>query len=645
MSLRSKPLVEFPFASGNLKLGFEVSSRWESNREYLLALLKGRSGLFQLATDYSFSWSNATNPTVLHYRDYFLSRALLECLVNCQYKDEAKTSLTRHATKAWQAYSYDDIWPYRKPISDHPPKYKYADLLGSLAYYLTQLDQDLNPTQLLRNLVSLVWADLGLKGNPTERLTQLYSALNLSSSLSVIPETLSSLLQATNGQGLQQLYKVRRQQQSLETDSLPLRVFLGEYEEFLFEVTTPLLTDFTKEAVLKTLRTCLSLTKPAGGLLLLQSLAVEGYLLNVELLNAQPESVLRTSLDTFYADLAYSELKYQLACNLALSYDAYSMQSTWRSLYAASEKARGVKQLALYWLSGSNRSSILSTELTRINVIEWYEAPLLRVTEAAETADPQFLALQQQPPIGETRLLKADKQFGNRISLQITDVLGNPVEGQVFPLYGPGSTGNLEPTGAPGSYSLVLTSSNPVALVASNSNATPIELQSYLSLQTASQSLSSNISPDLFYTNVVPIFPQPADTATMVIETAFDDLLTTYDLLFALQNTSNPRGSDGDVYLANGLPEPGQQDYQTDLSAMRADIYGYRKETTARTLGLVSLLDSVHLQGALQVFKDWIPSNSVTETSTPSSNTATENGEDTSLMSGGSLTPESGNIA
>jgi hypothetical protein len=644
MSLRSKPLVEFPFASGNLKLGFEVGSRWESNRQYLLALLKGRSGLFQLASDYFTSWSTA-NPTVLHYRDYFLSKALLESLVNCQYKDESKTILTRHASKAWKAYSYDEIWPYRKPIAQHPPNYKYADLLGSLAYYSTQIDQDLSPTQLLRSLVNLVWGDLGFKGNPTERLTQLYSALNLSASLSVVPEALTSILGATQGKALKQLYEVRRQQPLLEIDNLPLRVFLGEYEDFLFEVTSPILSDFARDSVLKTLKASLSLIKPSGGLLVLQALALEGYLLNVELLNAQPESVLRTSLDTFYADSAYSELKYQLASNLALSYDAYSMQSTLGSLYASSEKARGVKQLALYWLSGSDRTSVLSTEVTRINVIQWYEAPELRTTEASETADPQFLALQQQPPIGKTRLLKADKQFGNRINLQVTDILGNPVEGQVFPLYGPGSTGNLESTGAPGSYSLILTSGNPVALVGSNVDTAPIELQAYLNLQTASQSLTSNISPDLFYTNVVPVFPQPADTTTTGIESAFEDTLTTYDLLFALQSTSNPRGSDGDVYLANGLSEPGQQDYQTDLSAMRADIYGYRQETTARTLGLVSLLDSVHLESAIQVFKDWIPSKSTTTSPTALTTTITKDGKDISLMSGGSLTSESTNLA
>jgi hypothetical protein len=609
MSLRSKPLVEFPFASGNLKLGFEIGSRWESNREYLLALLKGRSGLFQLANEYFNSWSTAVNPTVLHYRDYLLSKALLECLVNCQYKDEAKTTLTRQATKVWSAYSYDEIWPYRPPTPEHPPTYKYADVLGSLAYYFSQLDQNLSPTQLIRSLVDLVWADLGFKGSPSERLSQLYSALSLSGSLSVIPEALSSILEATEGLALRQLYKLRRQQPLLETDLLPLRVFLGEYEDSLFELTSPLLSDFARDSVLKALRSSLSLARPGGGVLILQALALEGYLLNVELLNSQPESVLGLSLDTFYADSNYSNLKYQLASNLGLSYDAYSLQSTWGSLHAASEKARGVKQLALYWLSGSGINSILSTDLTRINVVQWYEAPELKVAEAPETADPQFLALQQQPPIGETRLLKADKQFGNRINLQITDVLGNPVEGQVFPLYGPGSTGKLEAIGAPGSYSLILNSGNPVALVGSNLTTTPIELQAYLNLQTAAQTLTANIPPDLFYTNVVPIFPQPADTTPAVVENGFQDLLNTYDLLFGLQNTSNPRGSDGDVYLANGLVEPGQQDYQTDLAAMRADIYGYRQESTARTLGLVSLLDSVHLQSAIQAFKNWIPNN------------------------------------
>lgn len=640
MSLRSKPLVEFPFASGNLKLGFEVGSRWESNREYLLALLKGRSGLFQLAGEYFASWSTAVNPTVLHYRDYLLSKALLECLVNCQYKDEAKTNLTRQATKVWSAYAYDEIWPYRSPTAEHPPSYKYADVLGSLAYYFSQLHQNLSPTLLIRSLVDLVWADLGFKGNPSERLSQLYSALNLSG-LSAIPEALSSVLGATEGPVLKQLYKVRRQQPVLETDRLALRVFLGEYEDSLFELTSPMLSDSTRDSVVKALRGCLSLTRPGGGVLVLQALALEGYLLNVELLNSQPESVLRLSLDTFYADPSYSDLKYQLASNLALSYDAYSMQSIWGSLHAASEKARGVKQLALYWLSGSGVSSIPSTDLTRINVVQWYEATELKVAEAPETADPQFLALQQQPPIGETRLLKADKQFGNRINLQVTDVLGNPVEGQVFPLYGPGSTGKLEATGAPGSYSLILNSGNPVALVGSNLSSTPIELQAYLNLQSAAQSLTANMPPELFYTNVVPVFPQPADTTPEVIESGFQDLLSTYDLLFGLQNTTNPRGSDGDVYLANGLAEPGQQDYQTDLAAMRADIYGYRQESSARTLGLVSLLDSVHLQSAIQAFKDWIPSKAGAAVPVAAVTPVTPVTE----LSGGLLTPEASNIA
>lgn len=640
MSLRSKPLAEFPFASGNLKLGFEVNSRWESNREYLLALLKGRSALFRLASQYLASWSKATNPTVLHYRDYLLGKGLFECLVNCQYRDVAKSTLTRHSAKAWAAYSYDDIWPYRSPNPEHPPDYKYADVLGSLGYYATQLNPNVTPTELLSSLVGVVWQDLGFVGNATDRLTQLYSALDLSG-LAVIPATLTTINQATSGAALTQLYQLRRQQLPLETNQLALRVFLGEYEDSVFYLCFPLLTEAHRESITRALSNCLSLAKPSGGLLILQASAVEGYLKAVELLNAQPETVLRLPLDTFYASTAYFDLKYQLACSLALSYDAYSIQSTWDSILTASQSARNAKQLALYWLSGSDRDSILATGNTRINVVGWYQAEDLRLTEIAETADPQFLSLQQQPPKGTTRLLKADKQFGNRINLQVTDVLGNPVEGKVFPLYGPDATGTLTPTGGVGSYSVTLSSSNPVAFVATDPQGTAVDLDTYL----ATESYSTEQS----YSNVVPVFPQPADTSTTTIETGFQDVLSTYDLLFGLQSTTNPRGSNNDLYLANGLPEPGLQDYQMQLRAMRDDIYGYRQESSARTLGLVSLLDSVHLSSAIKSVLDWLPSKPAAETVADQPTTASKDGVDTTAadntLSGGPLVPTSEGIA
>lgn len=639
MSLRSKPLTEFPFAAGNLKLGFEVNSRWESNREYLLALLKGRSSLFQLASQYLASWSKTSNPTVLHYRDYLLGKGLFECLVNCQYRDSAKTTLTRHSTKAWAAYSYDDIWPYRSPSPQHPPDYKYADVLGSLGYYATQLDPNVTPTELLSSLVGIVWQNLGFVGNPTDRLTQLYSALDLSGPLSVIPAALTVINQATSGIALTQLYQLRREQLVPQTDQLALRVFLGEYDDSVFHLCFPLLTDASKDSITKVLSNCLSLTKPSGGLLILQALAVEGYLKAVELLNAQPETVLRLPLDTFYASTVYSDIKYELASNLALSYDAYSIQSTWDSILTASQSARNAKQLALYWLSGSARDSIPAISDTRINVVGWYQAEDLRLTEIAETADPQFLSLQQQPPKGTTRLLKADKQFGNRISLQVTDVLGNPVEGKVFPLYGPDATGTLTPTGGIGSYSVTLSSTNPVAFVATDPEGSVVDLDTYLAVE-------EPYSTEQSYSNVVPVFPQPTDTSTSAIETGFQDVLSTYDLLFGLQSTSNPRGSNNDLYLANGLPEPGLQDYQMQLRAMRDDIYGYRQESSARTLGLVSLLDSVHLNSAIKSALDWLPSKPPAEAAADKPTTTTENGVDTStLMSGGSLTSSSEGIA
>jgi hypothetical protein len=85
------------------------------------------------------------------------------------------------------------------------------------------------------------------------------------------------------------------------------------------------------------------------------------------------------------------------------------------------------------------------------------------------------------------------------------------------------------------------------------------------------------------------------------------------------------------------------------LRAMRDDIYGYRQESSARTLGLVSLLDSVHLSSAIKSVLDWLPSKPAAETVADQPTTASKDGVDTTAadntLSGGPLVPTSEGIA
>ena len=487
MSLSSRPIVEYPFAPNELKLGYELSDRKNANTYLALSLLKGRTAFVSLAQAYGNSFLEAPTKTVLHYRDYLISKALDACLVNMQYVDLDKTQLTGHSEKVWNSFSYNDIWPYTEPtISKHIETYKYADLLGSLAHHLIGANASNQPPLfLLEKLLRYIWGLVGTSYDllPAERISYIFKALRLDSPLLVDIEQRARTAYEEESTFT---YVLRRQGLELDLfDRLPLQVLLGAYSSELLAACSSFLSEQDNKELSSLLYGPLTVLKPCGTPLLLQALVVEGYLRAAKLLNTLDEKTLLQDVEVFHTDPQYSIARRRLAQYLALTYDSYNFLDAFSSFQYARQRANEVKLLVMYWLTASDTTLLPKSGRGRLSLGSLLPAVDISTEDPIDIGDPVLFALQQQPPKGKTEeliLLKTDRIYGKSINITATDIFGVPKEADLHTLVGDSNTVKITEEST-GNYSVRLLSNDYVAFVAVPKGNRKPDLDTYLPTQ------------------------------------------------------------------------------------------------------------------------------------------------------------------
>lgn len=596
MSLLSRLTVEFPFSPGGLKTGFETKDRSTVSLNYLLSLMKGRTTLVSIATEYVNSYKSVATKTLLHYRDFLLSEALLESLTNVQYKDSTKTLLTQATQRVWDNYSYDEVWRYLVPNSAaHLPSYKVADVLGSVAFYLKSVPvETYYPQDVLEAALRYVWFEVGSDYSLplSERLDQLIQNLGLDSALF---EEVSTPVPAGN---LELLQALRREGFSTGILSdLQTKVFLGEYSDLELSLRFSLFTETERERFSKILVGCSKILRPSGLPLLLQAIAIEGLLKATQTIQRLPTELLRAPLESFRSLTTQRRTFYEIALNLTTAYDAYQLLARYETLSDASKKAKSTAKLIYYWLSVSGLESITDDLPQRPSLSTFYKTKQISLTDAAIAVDPFFSVLQEQAPKGDpasTLVLKVLQQNSSSTTVGVTDIFGRPADASLSTIFNRDLNVSIVEEPSTGVFVLEGLGPGSASVIATPVGGQLPTLDDYLS--SAEGVVASN---PVTVTSPQAFAPISASVEEQVIETV--DL---YQTAFGILNTSTPRGSDEDAYQRNGVPSPRSVDYRSIIDSFKDKIYGARTENTSR---IVALYENVsgHLEDAVAKAMVW----------------------------------------
>jgi hypothetical protein len=587
--------------------------------------MKGRTTLVSIATEYVNSYKSASTKTLLHYRDFLLSEALLETLANVQYKDTTKTLLTQASQRVWDNYSYDEVWRYLVPNSSvHLPSYKVADVLGSAAFYFKSLPlETYYPQDVLEGALRYIWFEVGLNYSLplTQRLNQLTQNLGLNSSLfdkiSVpVPPQNQELLQALRREGFT----------TGPLSDLQTKVFLGEYSDLELSLRSSLFSEIERQRFNKILVGCSKLLRPSGLPLLLQAIAVEGLLKATQTIQNLPTDLLRAPLESFRSMPNQRATFYEIALNLTTTYDAYQLLGRYETLSEAPKKARSVAKLIYYWLSISGLDSVAEDLPQRASLSTFYTPKQINLTDAAIAVDPFFSILQEQSPKGDpinTLVLSVLQQTSSTTTVGVKDIFGRPAEAALSTIFNRELNVSILEQPSTGVFVLEGSGSGSASVIA-----TPIGGQ----LPTLDDYLSS--AEGVVASNPVTITsPQAFASVSPSVDQQVTEIIELYQTAFGLTNTSGIRGSDEDSYQRNGMSSPRSVDYRSIIDSFKDKIYGARTENTSR---IVALYENVsgHLEDAVAKAMLWAqPLQTATEEEEETPPTA----EETSSVTNGDI--------
>jgi len=357
------------------KVGYDSDSRYKTEQRRALSLIQCQRNLIKDATAYDNSYNNATNKTVLHYRDYLIAQATTAFVFNTQFTSDSRLTLTQQAQRAWSVYSFDDFWAYvpPDPTQIESPA-KYWGELGTLAFYLQYVNQAQSLPLVLQSGLEFVWSILGGDYTQTasQRATTLLIDLDLQPSviqaIIALANFVFSLKQSDSNYSILQAcqrYNIVQDDYNL----LLQRILLGEYNNNQFDVLTALLNNYQQTTLATSLNDCLMLLRPSGMELVLQAYIAEAYLSSAIYLSNLTVDLQAVPLSTFIVDATYAPQAFTVAQNLALAYDAYSMLNLFTTRADATQQMQTLSQQILSWAS-SSKMAVSATGGTRL-------APLL----------------------------------------------------------------------------------------------------------------------------------------------------------------------------------------------------------------------------------------------------------------------------
>lgn len=347
-------LPQSPFS---LKFGYETTERCKVEQWRSIDLVIKSKAVQEEANKYYESFSFSSNKTLLHYRDYFIYKALESSLYNTQFTNKKEEELTNKAATCWKTFSFDQMWPYIPPdLTQLETPLRYWGELGTIAYYFQYLPQTTSIVYLLENTLKLIWNLVGTSysKSPDARLLELLSqssfSLELASSIQFYVPKLFNL------QPLDKFYYllVNTRLYSITEDcfsNLLLRIMLTEFHPQLFNCLTPLLPSFLEKPLVYFYKVMSSFLLPSGFLLLLQAFISEAYLRAANLINTLPDSLYGISLLELQTSKQYPEISSSIASYLSLAYDSYSILDLFKTRTDLAPILIQLEQDILSWLS------------------------------------------------------------------------------------------------------------------------------------------------------------------------------------------------------------------------------------------------------------------------------------------------------
>lgn len=347
--------VGLPLSPYSLKFGYEVPERKTLESWRSLAVVSGEININIEAERYNTS--NISNLTLLDYRDYFVYKAAKALIVNTQYTDYNKTSLTEKASYSWSSLSFDDMWPYLSPdINNLGTNPKYWGQLGSLAYYSKYVDHNLPFPLFIEETLQFIWTICGTNYNilPNARLVNVVKDTGFTKELAEVLEEYSKQLFTLTSESERYfllVYAKRRAIIPTAFSDLFLKVLLGEYKPEIFNTILPLLLPSQQLQAQKAINNITRLLLPSGFILLFQALISESYIKAALYITSLDKSLYSLSLAQIESSKQYTEVSYQISRFLCLAFDCYSALAKYNTFNYAETEMLSLQSDIYSWLT------------------------------------------------------------------------------------------------------------------------------------------------------------------------------------------------------------------------------------------------------------------------------------------------------
>lgn len=383
--------VGLSYENHEMRFGYDDQGKNANERILNRAILNGYNRLFQIQSEFLKGLVSSESVTVRQFRDSLISIAIGKAIRCAQVRDCTYSELTTHAKWMWTFSRKADFWPSIPPFDLEVPfevKEGFYGPLGSLAFTLFKNDKTGDgflPIDLIDDMVSQFWQDLGQSTllSPEQRHLNLLDQTGVSSAKfsewTTALTRLDQLPLSSQHPEAPVFQKKLRQLMLNDTDwgLLKQRFILGEIVPEIIPLLDEILewaettegvpniygiSDFRPASYVRD--NLKEISAPAGMPLVYLVFAIEGYNRAARLLS--DSNFLADSLNDFYKNSQYDEIKFEVSRNLALCYDAWSALARFNTLLEAGGFAYRDYISSLNFLISSREPDLSNSGITRL---------------------------------------------------------------------------------------------------------------------------------------------------------------------------------------------------------------------------------------------------------------------------------------
>jgi hypothetical protein len=369
---------DLPYTPSQLNFGSSSQEKFNADRKRNLGLHQALGHLTDWGERFWKSYNESSEPTLAHYRDLLISKAIEVMCYNAQFTDSSQDRLTTHAAKVWMKYDHRQLWSYIPPVaSEVETDYRFAGLLGTLAYYFTHTDiKEKDLIQSIEACLMNLWTLCGAIDytlTPGQRLLKLIELMLPSKEIvSEITSTLQHTLTTEDSR-----YKSARALLyrnligAADFKELRSKLLVGEYNSCYLEVLDRLAND---DLISKNLAQSLkdtenkvkSLIKPAGMPLIFLAFVVESYLEVIKGIEKLSPEIKSVSMSDFTTKESYRLMRNKIFTTLSLALDSLEALNYFKTLTSVKQTTEDIRSFL-----GSNldvASFEVSSELSRYRI-------------------------------------------------------------------------------------------------------------------------------------------------------------------------------------------------------------------------------------------------------------------------------------